>query len=208
MKKVFCAAPAGQLRNAYVGDRNQTNRFYARGFVEAADALVDIALTKNPALNDQFFSPVCFLYRHASELALKGLIQQAENVINLRGHAGDACNPRNLAEVEKELANTHSLECLLRWLDKRLRDLIGQVLPADVRNAILELHSRDPNGQTFRYANTKNGERHKKFQKTPIVDLGRIRDHLGVAVRFLLEEVGKQLKREEQSCLVRLCPQP
>lgn len=206
--KVFCAAPVGQLKNAHVGPRNQSDRFMAKGFLEAADALVNLALDKNPALNDKFSSPACFLYRHASELTLKYLIKDAEKIVHLKGHAGDtACSPRDLATVGKKLAKTHSLKCLVDWLDKRLQCLINEALPTDVRDAMIELDSLDPNGETFRYTHTKTGERHNKFQKTPDIDLGRIRDCLGKSIRFL-QNIGDQLRREEQKICLVLKDQP
>ena len=202
---VFRAAPVGQLKNAHVGDRNQNDWFYAQGFVEAADALVKLALTRNPSLNDRFFSPACFLYRHASELTLKYLIQHAEKIVHLKGHAGDAaCSPSDLATVDKKLAETHSLECLITWLDKRLKCLTGEALPTNVCDAMTELHLFDPDGQTFRYAHTKSGERHKKFQKTPNIDLDRISTRLSKAIRFLQNRVGDRLRREEQRTLAIL----
>jgi hypothetical protein len=57
------------------------------------------------------------------------------------------------------LMNKHSLEKLYNWLNERLSLLIGDFnFDAGCRLTILQPHSLDPDGQTFRYPIRTDGK--------------------------------------------------
>ena len=193
---VFQPAPFDEFwKNVSVGHKWQDDWFYARGYIKAADALVDVALSK--PVPDQYFYPICFNYRHACELTLKELIRETERLIGLMAAAGEPKgDPRDVNETSAELAKTHSLEELLNWLEQRLAHLSEERLPTEVREAIIAVHNVDPSGQVFRYSRARNGERHEVFQDTTHIDLVWVRERLGKAIEFLQAGVGGWLENE------------
>jgi hypothetical protein len=101
-----------------------------------------------------------FLYsnlQHFLELSLKISILDVENLSEL----GNQLDLRleNSRKLRTNLMNEHSLEKLYNWLNERLSLLIGDFnFDAGCRLTILQPHSLDPDGQTFRYPIRTDGK--------------------------------------------------
>ena len=121
------------------------------GFKEAADKVVDsLAATKERM--DVFFFPVVYLYRHAIELNLKGLVNDGIYLQILKDDQ----------ELQDILAS-HNLHSL--WSKVRL--VLKEVWPDGddedvdaVEKIILEFHQADRSGQRLRYSQDKQGKPH------------------------------------------------
>ena len=113
----------------------------ATGYRHAADKLVDMVIERQ-ALADEMLYPVCFLYRHFVELALKEII----GLGNLR-QLGDwrTEEGHNLSDLWKKT------EPVLRGLFSRMQE---EELEA-VGKQIAELQEIDPKADGFRFPKTK-----------------------------------------------------
>lgn len=139
-KSSLFVATTDTPRNAYVRWMDPyRDSAIARGFKEAADAVVDhaAAQSRHP---DQYLFPIGFLYRHCLELKLKRLCKLGEDLTSL--------------QVPSGILRSHSLTGL--WL--HLRPMIEKVWPSgdprelDSVNAVLrEFQEVDPTSQGFRY---------------------------------------------------------
>lgn len=87
--------------------------------------------------------PICYLARHALELALKHALAGAD----AEYHHGDI-DHRPFEGTWK----SHDLQSLLEGLDKLLVATGNSEVPPQTRDVILRLHALDPDGQRFRYA--------------------------------------------------------
>lgn len=131
------------------------------GFKEAADKVVD-SLVATKERMDVFFFPVVYLYRHAIELCLKGLVNDG---IYLRILKDD--------QDLQDILASHNLHSL--WSKVRL--VLKEVWPDGddedvdaVEKIILEFHQADKSGQRLRYSKDKRGKSH--VDKLPVrVDL-------------------------------------
>lgn len=115
--------------------------FYAHGYKQAADLLVD-TLTGEPP-QDSLILPIVFLYRHFVELKLKDIILSLDR----------------LCGSEMKDVGTHDLLPLWAYLKDHLnclRDEPGntEIIPA-LEKLIKELSSLDANSYHFRYAHDK-----------------------------------------------------
>jgi hypothetical protein len=191
---VFRSAPRGEwFKNAIVGSSPDAGETYAAGFFEAAEAIA--AQARDGSYKDRLFYPMCFLYRHALEVVLKERIKGVEELISARAYSEDelAGQVRVAPEVDEELEETHSLERLLGILERRLAVLqYTDVIPSDVRAAVIELHHRDLRGETFRYARIK-GTGRQVFEKQECFDIEQIASRLGEAYQFLSWGVGGEV---------------
>ncbi len=129
--------------NAYQGEAAAD--LYVRAFHRGGDAIVEAVCSMQPdAYVDVLVYPAVYLYRHHLELLLKSLIEEASMVLE-EPHA-----PRfghKLAELWNEA-----------------KSLIERALPdADwnqnehVTRLVNELDAIDPNGESFRYSESKRG---------------------------------------------------
>lgn len=147
---------------------------------------------------DTLFYPVCSVYRHCLELTLKDLIYETERLIE----AESLCNPRedirDLAEVAEDLQRTHSLGCLYEQLKERLATVSEEEMPTNVSETVRQLDKIDPNGQSFRYAVLKDGQR--SFEIEHEFDLIKIKELLGETIDFLNYGVGSWIE-ERMNCL-------
>ena len=191
---VFRPAPRGEwFKNAVVGSFPDAGEAYAAGFFEAAEAIAAQAL--DGSYTDRLFYPMCFLYRHALEIVLKERIKGVEELIVARAYFEDelADQVRVAADVDKELEETHSLERLLGILERRLAVLQhADVIPSEVRAAVIELHHRDLRGETFRYARVK-GTGRQVFEEQECFDIDQIASRLREAYQFLSWGVGGEV---------------
>lgn len=86
--------------------------------------------------------PICFLARHALELALKHAVASAETEY----HYGEV----DLRPF-RTTRSGHDLKALLRHLNVLLNSTGNDEVPSHVRDIVLKLHGLDPDGQRFRY---------------------------------------------------------
>jgi len=183
-------------KNAVVGWHPDPDRAYADGYHEAAEIVAGRALEGH--YPDRLIYPICFLYRHALEVTLKDLIRQVEELICTRAWGEDDLvgHVRTDREIDAELESTHSLEVLLKVFEARLRIVMPEAeIPAEVRAALIELHNRDSNGETFRYGRAR-GLGKPTFDKQETFDVERIVHRLGEAFRFLSWGAGGALSAE------------
>ncbi|NQT02628.1 MAG: hypothetical protein HQ580_11435 [Planctomycetes bacterium] len=141
------------------------------GFKEAADKVVDShAATKERM--DVFFFPVVYLYRHAIELSLKGLVNDGIYLQILEDNQN----------IQKVLAshNLHSLWSKVRLVLKEMwPDGDDEDVDA-VEKIILEFHQADKSGQRLRYSKDKQGKPHTDTlpYRVDLMELKRTMDGL------------------------------
>jgi hypothetical protein len=150
------------------------DEMYALGFREAADAVVAyLESGADPRHPDHFFFPVTYLYRHGLELEMKALLRDGKSA--------------GLTEVDADMLTDHNLHKL--W--NKVREMLKEMYPdggSETLNAveriIREFHKVDPNGQCFRYAHDRNGNR--TIDRAPkLVDLQHLRDTVAGVFNFL-----------------------
>ena len=186
------------FKNATVGWYPPDNDAYAEGYFDAAEAVVAQALD-SPYKNRLIF-PICYLYRHAIEVVLKELIRKADKLIGLMKYLDGEEDSTSVDDgLEEFLECTHSLKRLYDALLSKLAVTHpGVEIPAATHAAIIELHNRDSNGESFRYSRAKRTGR-AVFDKQESFDVQRIAARLGEAFRFLSWGVGGALSADIDS---------
>lgn len=126
---------------------------YAEGYRRAGDILAK-ELEADPRRGlDYLVYPLVFLYRHAIELQLKGIIRDGTQL--LRQPA-----------VPKKLLNKHELEPLWTAACQILEKVWPESDPDRLRQiakVISGLSAADPDSQAFRYDRDKSGHRTKSL---------------------------------------------
>lgn len=161
------------MHYANVGGHNA--RFlYIEGYYKAAKELSEIAINAdNSYLKDIYFYPICYNYRHYTELHIKSLIHIAEELYNKMEVLGFLENGFLETKLDDNSLKTHSLEKLYVYLTKRLTLVSNERFPDETRKYIMQLHNIDSNGERFRYhIKTKNND--LSFLKTEQYDLKNI----------------------------------
>jgi hypothetical protein len=126
---------------------------YAQAFREAANTLVQQWSLDESPRTDWNACPVVFLYRHAAELYLKGLV------------LGDGANFLESPPDHASVLRTHSLNRLFTFVRDMFRAVgwngnlgNGPIKTVrDLENMIRELDAVDPGSYTFRYPVNKEG---------------------------------------------------
>ena len=118
-------------------------------FAGAADRL--FASYEGGAPDDALLLPYLYLYRHAIELDLKHSIRFAAR---LRRNNGEKDPELESAMVVERLQwkHGHRLMALVDELDRHMRALEQDVLPASVRRTFTLIAATDPRGESFRYS--------------------------------------------------------
>lgn len=182
---------------AVVGGSYASDWAYENGFLEAADHLVDAHARRQ--VTDTSVYPACFLYRHAAELTLKGLIREVEGLIAIGIQLGAYPeSAESTRDVAKGLLTTHGIAALTDWLVDRVAVVTDLPIPPPTLDALRALHRADPSGQAFRYARTrvKGGGTAPSLPEQQNIDLGHLRESLGEAIRMLQWGVGGWLSNE------------
>ncbi len=187
-----------RFKNATVGWYPPDNDAYAEGYFDAAEAVAAQAL-EGP-YKDRLIFPICYLYRHAIEVILKELIRKADKLIGLMSYLDcDEDSTSADAGLDEFLESTHSLQKLYDVLLSKLAITHpGAEIPAAAHAAIVELHNRDSNGESFRYSRAK-GTGRAVFDKQENFDIQRISTRLGEAFRFLSWGIGGALSADIDS---------
>ncbi len=152
-KKLFTPAPSNKWRRNAIAGGYHTD--YIGGYYEAANTLLKYALENRG--QDLYFYPICFNYRHFLELMLKHLVLRTERYHEILVKIGERDAPLEKS-VKKDIQNEHSLQKLIQWLIERL-NIVEPGVPFDqgIIKTINQLHSVDPDGQTFRYPFRQDG---------------------------------------------------
>jgi hypothetical protein len=124
--------------------------------------------------------PICYLARHALELALKHALAGAD----AESHHGDLGH-RPFETTWKR----HDLKGLLESLDQLLVATGNSGVPTQARDVILRLHAIDPDGQRFRYAKAraKGGETVISLAKGTRLNLNDLVTDMAEAVDALFD---------------------
>ncbi len=185
---VLRASEATDNSTARMGGSESTWFDYSEGFRQAADRLVEVFQSgEMPARFHEPFRgldlpnlgyllpafvgyPVLFLYRHALELGIKGVLQEA--------------TPRLRRRVRIQVS--HDLETLFRdvslvvleaWPEFDKTTLDG------LEALVSEFQAEDPTGEAFRYPLSTSGQ--PTLPAPRLVNLRRVRDVVGEAARIL-----------------------
>ena len=151
-------------RNALVGSYFSNDLgLYIDGFYRAASVVVD-SLDKGEPSNTLVY-PVCFLYRHFIEIALKEIISRC-----LRLDRSD------LTRNVKRLLGEHNLGRLLKKADELVKKHFPTSFSDEVKSTILEIYSVDPGSDFFRYHASKNG--HYFLPAHDVIGLGTLKEKM------------------------------
>ncbi|GGE82085.1 hypothetical protein [Massilia psychrophila] len=173
--KTFNAGiPGSQFLNACVGTNGHVDkRSYSLGFAEAVDILMHTVTEDQGGTIDALIYPICFCARHQLELFIKEQI--------------DAISPIRSALPQKTLTSTHDINHLWAELvsvatatDRRFSNKLDAL-----KEFVSDFGDIDPTGQTFRYPDNAESERH--LVRTPVINILTLRDRFA-AMRALIEE--------------------
>lgn len=152
-KKLFTPAPSNKWRRNAIAGGYHT--YHVAGYYEAANTLIKYALENGG--QDLYFYPICFNYRHFLELMLKHLILRAERYHQILVEIGER-DAQQKKSAKKDIQNEHSLQKLIQWLIERLNIVEpGVSFDQEIVRTINQMHSVDPDGQTFRYPFRQDG---------------------------------------------------
>lgn len=158
--KVFKASKGH--RNVVLNYRYSAEREfgpYGRGFHEAARSLAETFLRKRGGFSDLEGLPIVYLYRHALELHLKGVVLAGQRLMRLHG---DGLSHDELWK----LLGRHNMSALLPHVRKVFRyvdwteriDYEHIKTFADIRSIVKDLEGIDPQSFSFRYPTDKKGD--------------------------------------------------
>lgn len=149
--------------NACVGRNGGRAGFdrFARGYFEAGDRLV-ASLQENPFEVDLLVYPIVMVYRHGIEAALKHLAKI------LPGLCGE---PVQVRKTHKLLDNWNPIRRHLAQLGTDRDDL------KRVDELLTNLVQIDPDGERFRYPESKDGAPH--LDGTSLINLGVVAEEMG-----------------------------
>jgi len=146
--------------NACINTYHNGWSVYALGYKDAADILVKFVETKK-IKQDTLVYPIIFLYRQYLELAIKDLICQAHNLLDIRG----------------QFPKSHNINELWRLCDI----LLEKISPGDSRDSrkeisrlIREFSNVDPISTAFRYPEDKDGN--PSLPNLKLINLRNVRD--------------------------------
>lgn len=139
--------------NACVGDNGNPNyKEYSKGYSKAANLLLNNVIDNRGDDVDLLIYPICFNMRHSIELRIKGAINEIEKISKIKGYLLPnfdlitSHDIRNIWSYFKENSNS---------LDSRF-GIINEKLNA----TILDIANIDPTGQTFRYPESNDDQKH------------------------------------------------
>lgn len=125
------------------------NELMSDAFKQAADIVVFHHDKDEPVMHpDTLYTPIMYLYRHSIELMLKEFVFQL--------------NAQNLIDSDKAKAalsghNLHKLWNLVKPVIIANNPKGNPEIPKNAEIILRDLHDADPDGQTFRYATSTNG---------------------------------------------------
>lgn len=143
---------------------------YAKAYRLAADRLCE-ALFDSPQFRCYEAYPIVFLYRHALELSLKGIIYSCRQISAVR--SGDSTNEslrnrHSLIELSDEASNHMARQF---QSDTSLKEFMERVC-----STCREFHEIDPSSYSYRYPIDTNGN--PATGRNQIINLGAFASHL------------------------------
>jgi len=178
LAKTFLVGPMfkkGRPPRPYLEAYSQEWRAGAQaiGYREAAATLLDVVIEGERSTSRTLLHPILFLYRHSIELRMKRIIQEYQ--------------------PDTPPAPVHPLDKL--WTD--CKKVIIQYLPhcyfKRIDKLIAELHSVDPDGQTFRYATRGKRPIQIKFDEIDLIHLRTKMDELDIAFEGIVTEIDEAM---------------
>ena len=133
---------------------NTATAYFARGFHDAGrESIKNLQQTGFP---DYQALPVTFLYRHALETALNGLIWEGDEIARATGTRAPS------GDLGPTKSN-HDLETLLPFAEHVMKAFnftwdVAQITWAEAKDMIAEFSKIDPGSFAFRYPMTKRGD--------------------------------------------------
>ena len=167
-------------KKALVGSYFSSNlRYYAEGYYRAANILINELKSdrENPA--NILVYPICFLYRHYIEIALKGIIDQH---IKLR-------------HMEKSEDN-HDIMRLFKIVTKLRKDHDISGFPKKITQIMKDFYEIDRTSQSFRYPFDK--KKRFFFNEHGVFDLETLKENM-VKVEGELFGMAEELSDEINS---------
>jgi len=146
--------PASRSNHRYVnlgsGWRRPAEEFgyYGEAFHKAARELVRV-LDENPSYDPFEACPIVFLYRHATELYLKGVLRSGESLLKLEG-----IQPT----FDASALTAHPLRPLLTPLRELFEAMEWGKSYEEIASFVEPLDQMDPNSFCFRYPVNKKDE--------------------------------------------------
>ena len=140
----FCSADDWQ-NNACLNWGSDPLEFYAIGYKEAADALVQHVIDTN-RYQDVLVYPICFLYRQYLELRLKEIIRE-----------GNALLDENASFPTHH--RLHELWPLVKGIVRRVWKTKKPSGFEFIEHAVTEFSKLDPESFSFRYPTDKEGRK-------------------------------------------------
>lgn len=169
--------------NACVGDNGAPDLYYyADGFADSVDLLID-ALTKgHEGLLDTLIYPIGFSLRHSVELTLKGQIQELIELALLRKR------PLVPATDIDRVLNQHDIGGLWTFFSGHAVafDLRYKELVSALDSLIRCIAETDPTGQTFRYSYSTEAKKH--LTDVSVINVLVLRDQFRI-IRGKLKEL-------------------
>jgi len=131
----------------------ESTPYFAEGFHQAGQAVV-ARLREMEAWPDYEALPVVFLYRHAVELALKGIVWNGDEIAGrlgkpLSGSGGPQKGEHRLGPILKHVDHVQSV-FVLHWLNEK-------ITWDQTKDVINDLDAVDPGSFAFRYPMKRNG---------------------------------------------------
>jgi hypothetical protein len=138
----------------FVAETNTATSYFARGFHDAARDLIE--KLKKTDFPDYQVLPVTFLYRHALETALKGLIWDGDDIARQTGTrtpSGDLGPTKSNHDLAKLLPFAeHVMKAFaFKWDESKISW-------DEAKEVIQEFNDIDPGSFAFRYPMTKKGD--------------------------------------------------
>jgi len=133
------------------GWRQPTKEFgyFGEAFHRAAKELTRV-LAEDPAYDPLDACPIVYLYRHATELYLKGVLRAGEYLLNLHGRQ---------TTFDSSALTDHPLRPLLPHLRELFEALDWAESYEEIASFVEPLDKMDPNSFAFRYpVNKKNAD--------------------------------------------------
>lgn len=169
--------------NACVGNNGSPDLYYyADGFADSVDLLIEALTAGHSALLDTLIYPICFNLRHSVELTIKGQIQELSQLAKQLKQplASDT-------DIEKVL-NQHDIMNLWTFFsghavafDRRYQETVSALEPL-----IRCIGETDPTGQTFRYSYSTEAKKH--LTDVSVINVLVLRDQFRI-IRDKLEEL-------------------
>ncbi|MCT8869356.1 hypothetical protein [Shewanella xiamenensis] len=138
---------------------------YANGYKEAADILVNqVEIRAVGAYQDSLVYPVIFIYRQYLELAIKGLLQDAKRLQDIKG----------------DMPKHHRIDQI--WIE--CRNLLSEIWQGNsikkldqITRLLKDFAKVDPTSEAFRYPHDKKGQ--PSLEGLTHINLRNVREVIG-----------------------------